>query len=170
MSGEFDLRATTLADAPSVLELHRATASAPGSGLAREADEMALEHIEAALTKALAEGVAISAWAGDAIAGEIHASRLGPRQFAHNLLDLTIAVHPDWQGKGVGGRLFEALFARAATLTPKVERVELMVREGHTGAIRLYQRMGFAIEGRFDRRVRLKDGTVEADLAMAKFL
>lgn len=163
------IRASTLADALAILDLHRA-AAARGGGLAREPDEMELGAIETALAKALADGVALSAWDGEAIAGEIHASRLGPRQFAHNLMDLTVAVHPDAQGRGVGAALFEALFAEAARLTPKVERVELMCREGNHHALRLYQRLGFVIEGRFQRRVRLKDGAVEDDLALARRL
>jgi ribosomal protein S18 acetylase RimI-like enzyme len=170
MSEAFELRPTSLADAPLMLALHRAAAGAPGSGLAREPDEMALDHIQSAIAKASASGVALGAWAGEAMIGEIHASRMGPRQFAHNLLDLTVAVRPDWQGRGVGARLFEGLFVEAAKLLPKVERIELMVREGNLGAVRLYERLGFAIEGRFARRVRLKDGVVETDLAMTKFL
>ncbi|WP_372784322.1 N-acetyltransferase family protein [Phenylobacterium sp.] len=168
MSG-VSVRASTLADAPAILSLHAAAASR-GGGLAREPDEMELSQIEGALAKALASGVALSAWADGAIAGEIHASRLGPRQFAHNLLDLTVAVRPEFQGRGVGAQLFEALFIEAARLEPKVERIELMCREGNLGAVRLYQRLGFVIEGRFQRRVRLADGTVEDDLAMAKAL
>jgi putative acetyltransferase len=163
------IRASTLADAPAVLALH-AAASARGGGLAREPDEMDLAQIEAVLAKALSNGLALSAWVGGAIAGEIHASRLGPRQFAHNLTDLTVAVHPDFQGRGVGAALFEALFAAAATLTPRIERVELMCREGNLRAVQLYQRLGFVIEGRFPRRVRLRDGTLDDDLAMAKVL
>ena len=153
-----------------MLALHLATAAAPSSGLAREPDEMSLDHMQSAIARATASGVALSAWAGEAMIGEIHASRMGPRQFAHNLLDLTVAVHPDWQGRGVGARLFEGLFVEAARLLPKVERIELMVREGNLGAVRLYERLGFAVEGRFAGRVRLRDGAVETDLAMARFL
>jgi len=163
------VRASTLADAPEILALHVAAASR-GGGLAREPDEMALAPIEAALARSLESGAALSAWTGGAIAGEIHASRLGPRQFAHNLTDLTVAVHPDFQGRGVGAALFEALFTEAAKLTPRIERVELMCRDGNLAAVRLYQRLGFVIEGRFQSRVRLADGTVEDDLAMAKLL
>ncbi len=166
---EVTIRPTTPADAPAILALHIA-AALRGGGLAREPDEMDLAAIEGSLAKPFANGAALSAWVDGSLAGEIHASRLGPRQFDHNLTDLTIAVHPDFQGRGVGAALFEALFVAAAALTPKVERVELLCREGNEHAVRLYQRLGFVIEGRFPRRVRLKDGTVEDDLAMAKFL
>jgi putative acetyltransferase len=163
------IRPSTLADAPAVLALH-AAASSHGGGLAREPDELDLAQIQSVLEKSLASGVALTAWSGGAIAGEIHASRLGPRQFAHNLTDLTVAVHPDFQGRGVGAALFEALFEAAGRLTPRIERIELMCREGNLNAVRLYQRLGFVIEGRFQRRVRLKDGSIDDDLAMAKRL
>jgi GNAT superfamily N-acetyltransferase len=165
---DISIRATTLADAPAILALHIAAASR-GGGLAREADEMSLPPIEAALIKSLATGVALSAWVGEAIAGEIHAGRLGPRQFDNSLTELTVAVHPDFQGRGIGGLLFEALFAEARKL-PDLIRVELFCRAGNSHAVKLYQRLGFVIEGRFVRRVVLSDGTVEDDLAMAKFL
>jgi ribosomal protein S18 acetylase RimI-like enzyme len=91
-------------------------------------------------------------------------------QFQHVLWDLTVAVDPDFQGRGIGESLFRALFAGAATLTPKIERIELVVREGLTHAIRLYERLGFQLEGRFERRFRVPNGTYEADLPMARFL
>lgn len=163
------IRPSRPADGLAILALHRAAAS-NGGGLAREPDEMDLAGIEATLDRPFVNGVALTAWVGEAIAGEIHASRLGPRQFAHNLTDLTVAVHPDFQGRGVGAALFEALFVAAAELTPAIERIELMCREGNLGAVRLYQRLGFVIEGRFPNRVRLKDGTRDDDLAMAKVL
>lgn len=164
-----EIRWTTPADAPALCALHKAASAAPG-GLARQPDEVSLAWVEGFIAGALKAGVALSAWDGDAIAGELHAPRMGPRQFAHVLSDLTVAVHPDAQGQGVGARLFEALFAEAAKLTPRVERIELMVREGNAGALRLYQRLGFVIEGRFVGRVRMPDGTSEADLALAKRL
>lgn len=160
------LRATELADAPAVLDLYRAAAAAPG-GLARAPEEMDLAYVEGFLRKARAEGVALSIWSSTGeVVGEIHASRMGPRQFQHVLTDLTVAVHPQAQGQGFGRRLFTGLFAEADRLTPKVTRIELMAREGNTEAIRLYERLGFSVEGRFERRVRLPDGKLEADIAM----
>ncbi len=163
------IRPTTPADALAILALHIAAASR-GGGLAREPDEMDLAGIQGSLARPLQDGVALTAWIDGTLAGEIHASRYAPRQFAHNLTDLTVAVHPDLQGRGAGAALFEALFIEAGRMTPPIERVELLCREGNTGALRLYLRLGFVLEGRFPRRVRLKDGTVEDDLAMAKRL
>jgi putative acetyltransferase len=170
LSDALTLRALTVADAPAVLALYQATAVSPSSGLARSPDEMDLAWVQGFLGKASANGATLGVWARDVLAGEIHAWRIGPRQFDQNLMDLTVAVHPDWQGRGVGARLFEGLFAAAAGMTPAIERIELAVREGNAGALRLYQRLGFVIEGRHPGRVRLPDGTVETDITMAKFL
>ena len=166
---ELSIRPLTLLDVDALVDLHRATAAAPG-GLARTPDEIDATYASAFVAKASAGGVALGAWADGALAGEIHAGRMGIAQFAHVLTDLTVAVHPAWQGRGVGSRLFRALFAAAADLTPKVERIELMAREGNTDAIRLYERLGFRVEGRFPGRVRMPDGGTEADIAMGLLL
>ena len=166
---EFEIRPTEPSQAVSVLSLYRAAAAGPG-GLARRPDEMDLAYVEGFLGKAWAGGVTLGAWRGEALCGEIHAARIGPDQFAHVLSDLTIAVDPAWQGRGVGRALFQALFAAAAQLTPQVTRIELMAREGNAGAIRLYQALGFVIDGRFEQRVRMPDGSMEADIAMSRLL
>lgn len=165
MAGGLDIRPLSLLDVDALVAMHRATAAAPG-GLARTPQEIDAAYVSGFVAKANAGGVALGGWSDGALAGEIHAARMGIAQFAHVLTDLTVAVHPEWQGKGVGTRLFQALFAAAAGLTPRVERIELMVREGNANAIRLYERLGFRIEGRFPGRVRLPDGGVEADIAM----
>ncbi|ATY34001.1 GNAT family N-acetyltransferase [Sphingomonas psychrotolerans] len=161
-----DLRPLRLADAPAALALMR---RAEG-GLGRLPDEMDLPWMEEALAGALMGGLAIGAWEGSHLAGMIKTSRMPSVQFQHVLWDLTVAVDPESQGRGIGYRLLAELLANAAALTPRVERVELVVREGLTHAIRLYERVGFRREGRFERRFRLSDGTYEADLPMVLFL
>ena len=156
-------RPLRLVDAPAVLALMR---RAEG-GLGRLPDEMDLPWMEEALSAALRGGLALGAWDGPRLTGVIKASRMPSVQFQHVLWDLTVAVAPEAQGRGVGHRLFLELIASASTLTPEIERIELVVREGLTHAIRLYERVGFRLEGRFERRFRLADGTYEADLPMA---
>jgi ribosomal protein S18 acetylase RimI-like enzyme len=163
---DFSFRPLSLADAPGMLVVMR---RAEG-GLGRLPDEMGLPWMEEALAGALAGGAAIGAWDGPRLIGMIKASRMPSVQFQHVLWDLTVAVDPEFQGRGVGQSLFAELLAAAATLTPKVERIELVVREGLAHAIRLYERLGFRQEGRFERRFRLSDGTYEADLPMVLFL
>lgn len=102
--------------------------------------------------------------------GVIVASRMEPAQFRHVLSDLTVAVRPAAQGQGLGAALFDGLFAAAADLQPAITRVELMVRSGNTGAIRLYARLGFRAEGRFVGRVRRPGGAFEDDIPMARAL
>ena len=163
------IRATKADDATQVLALYRAAAGGSG-GLARRPEEMDLAYVEGFLAKAHAGGVSLGAWIDGRLAGEIHASRIGPDQFAHVLSDLTVAVDPAWQGKGVGRALFAALFAAARELSPTVTRIELMAREGNIDAIRLYERLGFVMEGRFVQRVRMPDGRLEDDIAMGLLL
>jgi ribosomal protein S18 acetylase RimI-like enzyme len=162
---DLSFRPLILADAPEALVLMR---RAEG-GLGRLPDEMDLPWMEEALTGALTGGVAIGAWDSSRLIGLIKASRMPSVQFQHVLWDLTVAVDPESQGCGIGQSLFAEMLAHAATLTPKIERIELVVREGLTHAIRLYERIGFRQEGRFERRFRLSNGTYEADLPMALF-
>lgn len=167
---EFNLRAMSLADADTVVTLYRAVAAGPDSGLARRVDEISREYVAGFLARALIGGVALGAFAGEQLVGEIHATRIGPRQFCHVLTELTIAVHPDVQGRGIGSRLFDALFDSAAKLVPGATRIELVARSGNTAAQRLYEKLGFRAEGRFLGRVRLPDGQIEDDIPMARLL
>ena len=156
--------------AEEVLTLYRAVAGAHG-GLARTPEEMDIAYVRGFLTRAARDGLSIAARSESGVlCGEIHAYRMGPAQFRHVLSDLTVAVHPEWQGRAIGSQLFGELFKGAAELSPKVERIELMVREGNGDAVRLYERLGFQIEGRFAKRVRLPNGTMEDDIAMAKLI
>jgi putative acetyltransferase len=129
---------------------------------------MALDSFEAVLADPAA--LSIGAFAAGRLIGEVHCVRMRPRQFAHGLTDLTIAVDPEHQGRGVGAALFERLFDEARRLDPPGARIELITRSGNAGAIRLYERLGFVAEGRLVGRVRMPDGTVEDDIPMTRLL
>jgi putative acetyltransferase len=170
VTAEFLVTALTVEATDAVVALYRAAADGRG-GLARRPDEIDAESVRPFLERAACDGVSRAVWAPDGtLAAEIHALRMAPAQFAHVLTDLTVAVHPGWQGKGLGSLLFKALIEAARVLQPRIARIELMAREGNDDAIRLYQRLGFRIEGRFAGRVHLPDGTIEDDIAMAMLL
>lgn len=109
-------------DAIAIHALCCATASAP-NGLARRANEISLEYVRGFLTKALGGGVALVAVDGKGtVRAELHASRIGPKQFDHVLSDITVAVDPLAQGQG----LARALFGAAMSLKFAVTRFEVM--------------------------------------------
>jgi ribosomal protein S18 acetylase RimI-like enzyme len=87
--------------------------------------------------------------------------------FNHVLGNLTIAIDPLLQGRGIGRSLFNAFFALIEKEKPEIVRVELIVREKNKRAIGLYESLGFQIEGKMERRIRGVTGELEADIPMA---
>lgn len=155
-----------VADWPEILEVYKSVAKSPG-GLARTADELTGEYVILFQKRAKETGLSLIALSGMDIVGEIHAHKLQPQVFSHVLSELTIAVHPDFQGKGVGKALFSAFLEEVATSRPDILRVELISRESNLKAIRFYESLGFKQEGRFEQRIDRGDGTFEADIPMA---
>lgn len=163
------LRSARPDDLPRIVALYR-TVSERSGGIARAPDEVTDDYVRGFLTASLASGLCVVAEDGapdGRLAGELHAHAYGPRMLAHVLGNLTVAVHPDRQGAGVGRRLFEWLLATVERDLPHVRRIELKAYESNTRAIRLYESLGFRAEGRMEQRVRLPDGTLRADIPMA---
>jgi L-phenylalanine/L-methionine N-acetyltransferase len=61
-----------------------------------------------------------------------------------------IATHADWGGRGIGRRLMDALIDLADNWL-NLPRLGLIVFTGNTHAVRLYERLGFTIEGTMPR-------------------
>lgn len=59
---------------------------------------------------------------------------------------LGIAIHPDWQGRGIGSRMIEALLDLADNWLD-IRRIELEVYTDNAAAIALYRKYGFVEEG-----------------------
>ena len=152
-------------DVAALIVLHQAAAAVP-DGLARRPDEITQAYVEHCIA-----GISFVAVGPDGtIWGEIHAARETVALFSHVLSSLTVAVHPDCQGQGIGSRLFEALIAHARSMQPPILRIELAAGAGNPGAIRLYERLGFQHEGRQVARGRYTDGRLEDDILMGLLL
>jgi ribosomal protein S18 acetylase RimI-like enzyme len=161
------IRVTEPEDAEAVYELYRAVAARPG-GLARAADEITHAYVHDFLNHSREHGLSlVSVTAHEGVVGEIHAYGRALRSFAHVLGDLTVAVHPQAQGRGIGRALFTRLLAQIQERFPAVVRVELLARESNQHAIALYESLGFRREGRLEARVRGAGGALEADIPMA---
>lgn len=165
MTAEFTLRPSSLADADAIRALYQRV-SAAGGGLARQPDEITAEYVGQFLARSQQSGIALVAESEGRIIGEIHAYSAGLRIFAHVLGELTVAVDPAFQGRGIGRSLFAELLTAVRAQHPPIRRVELLVRESNAGAIRLYEQLGFRREGRLEGRVAV-NGRLESDIPMA---
>ena len=159
------IRKATPGDHAQLLALYRHVASIP-DGLARTPAEVSDAYIAGFMHKAAADGLELVYEEDGIIRGEIHASRIGIASLAHLLTELTIAVAPECQGKGVGRALFQALLDEVIAHMPHITRVELFAREANTRARALYASLGFVEEGRLRARVNNARGEPETDTIM----
>lgn len=134
-------------------------------GLARTESEISSEYMQFCVDQSLKHG---AWWVAEdesgLLMGSVHAYRPFPQVFNHVLSELTIAVHPEAQGKKVGKELMNKLLAE---LPEGITRVELIVRESNKKAILFYDSLGFNIEGRLEDRIHSVGGGFEADIPMA---
>jgi len=77
---------------------------------------------------------------------------------------LGMGLLPEFRGQRLGDRLIRQTLAAARVF--RLNRVELSVRENNAGAIALYNRVGFAIEG-LARNATKVDGAYENVVLMA---
>ena len=82
-----------------------------------------------------------------------------------HVVDLTIAVHEGYQGRGLGKQLLSHLIDWARS-SPRIERMELRVRSANTPAIALYKKLGFVEEGRMVRRLKIAPDRYLDDIVM----
>ncbi len=163
----FQIRSAQTSDSTALLNLYRETAAIPG-GLARLEHEITETYISNISKKATIQLVV--EWLeveSPRIVGEIHASIPEPVSFSHVLSDLTLAIHPDFQGRGIGKALFAALIHHAESEFPQIKRIELVARSSNLKALDLYRKLGFREEGRLKNRIQNIDGSYEDDVMMA---
>ena len=161
------IRKATSQDKKAIIELHRNVARI-SQGIARTEPEITEQYVDGLFRTIENQGlmlVAVSA--ANQVVAEIHASKYGLQIFDHILTGLTIAVHPDYQGKGIGKMLFQSFLEEVQRTFPEVGRVELESRASNQKSIGLYHSLGFVQEGRMKNKTRNVDGSFEHSLLMA---
>ncbi|WP_420150594.1 GNAT family N-acetyltransferase [Spirosoma sp.] len=161
------IRQARFQDKEAILALHQNVA-AISQGIARTEAEITDQYVEGLFATIATDGLMLVAVdTPDQLIAEIHASKYGLRIFDHILTGLTIAVHPDYQGKGIGKMVFQAFLDEVQHSFPEVRRVELESRSSNQKSIGLYQSLGFVLEGRMRNKTRNSDGSFEDSLLMA---
>jgi len=159
------IRKASQSDFAALLALYRDVATVP-DGIARTPAEVTEVYINGFMHKAASDGIELVYVDEGRIVGEIHASRVGIASLGHLLTDLTIAVAPHAQGKGVGRALFQGLLDHVMVSMPHITRIELFARDSNVRARKLYGSLGFVEEGRLRARVNNARGEPETDTIM----
>lgn len=164
---EFFTRTLKIDDTEAVHELFRVIASKQ-NGFVRLEEEISHGFVEKTLKRSIEGGLAFGAIerGSGRLLGVITSRRLALKAFEHILSSVTIGVHPDFQKRGVGRRLFVDYLEHVQMQRDDISRVELIARDSNQKMIEFYESMGFRREGTFEKRVRNADGTFEADIPM----
>lgn len=163
---DLTIRNALIADAVVLCDAERETARTPGLLISRPS-ELSYESFEEKIEVLGREGFYAVAERGGLVVGHALLEPNSLKALAH-VYSLTIVVHPDNLGQGVGEALMTALL-KWAQARPGLLKIELRVRETNVRARRLYEKFGFIEEGRLEKRILLPDGTFIADITMAWF-
>lgn len=161
------VRPTTLDDAADLWNLERQVI-ADGRGVVMDACDLPSPDVyRGRMLEGLSgRGAWFVAEASGQLCGQARLSRHKAARIAH-VGWISVEVHPNAQGIGVGRALCEALIAASDALG--VLRLELYVRADNHRAIALYQALGFTAEGLRQGFVRLADGALIDDWCLVRF-
>jgi putative acetyltransferase len=102
------------------------------------------------------EGFFLVACADDELVGNLGLHTSPARWRVRHAAEIGMSVRDDWQGKGVGTALMEAVLDLADNWL-NLTRIELTVYTDNKAALALYEKFGFEIEGTH-RRYAFRDG------------
>ena len=102
-----------------------------------------------------------------AIGGYVGFDYPTPLSSNRHVLDINIAVHPDFHRQGIGQRLIEAMKAWAAE--QGVRKLSLRVLTTNPGAVEFYRNCGFVEQGRLVQEFYLNEKNVD-DILMCYML
>ena len=166
------LRAAVSADVPGIVALERAVVAA-GEGVVKTLNDVQDQRAAELLSDRIGSGHWVVAEWADEAGAIIGCCRLDQHKASliRHVATLSLEVHPDAQGVGIGRLLMECALDGARTAgsgaSDAVRRIELFVRADNARARALYESVGFQVEGVRRDFVRLSDGRFVDDLMMA---
>ncbi len=161
-------RIADIDDLRSLITLYKTVARIE-DGIARLEHEVTEDYVKDFLLASLSSGLIIVGESPDdetQLIASVHAYKKGIKVFEHVLGDLTLVVHPQFQGKKIGRTIFTIFLEEIGRNRPDVGKIELIARESNTKAIALYQSLGFLVEGRMEMRIKNTHDAYEADIPM----
>lgn len=138
-------------------------------GIAMSRNEISELYISNILKHQQQGGLNLLGYENNILVAEIHASKYDIEIFNHILTNLTIVVHPEYQGKGYGKRIFKEFLTILENKKTDIYRVELESRSSNKNSIQLYELLGFEKEGVLKNKTRNLDGTFEDSIQYAWF-
>jgi RimJ/RimL family protein N-acetyltransferase len=165
------LRSAIPADAARLLEIRRIVVE-EGDFMLTEPDEfdLTVERMKKSVQKHLREPgylyliVEVDGW----LVGMVHFANGYLHRTAHAGM-LSIYVDQPWRGQGVGQLLLEGLISWSER-SPLIEKLSLAVFSTNLKAMGLYEKMGFRIEGRCPRDMKLASGDYIDSVLMYRFV
>ena len=152
-------------DAPVLLAAEKETARTPGLLVSRP-HELTLQAFEQKIAELAQRGRYIVAEEDGRIAGHALLDPM-PLEAISHVFRLTIGSSRIYR-PGIGTALLRGL-TEWAKRSPKVRKIELLVRATNQRAVHFYSKSGFFEEGRLQKRICLPDGNFIDYLAMAWF-
>ena len=165
------VREATPKDAAALLAHLKELVAEPGINIPLGPDEVTttLEQ-EKSLLADIADSphaIMLVAEAEGGLVGELSLKTISPRRAVRHVATLGMSVKQAWRHKGVGSALMTDVLAWAPTAG--IKRIELYVYVRNAPAIALYEKFGFAIEGR--RKAFIREGdTYLDDFVMGRVL
>ncbi len=161
------IRAARIEDASILAVAEQEIAKNPGE-LVSLPSELAPERFERTIASILhtKRGQYLIAEIDNQIVGHALLDPL-PLRATQHVAHLTLVVHQNWQGQGIGKLLLESLIKWATSEVSTIEKIELHVRSSNQRAISLYTKMGFCQEGCLKNRVKISKGQYVDDIVMA---
>lgn len=161
------VRIAKKSDLDQLYELYQNVASIPDS-IALTPEEITKARIKNVLDLGIEEGLAVVVDVEGKIIGSMIKFPYNFKECCHALQGGSILVHTGYQGCGIGTKLIQAFLQEVVETMPHICRVELWVRDNNP-AKRLYERLGFVIEGHHASLKLYRNGTLGDYYTMAWF-